>query len=51
MLRNGISKQPTMQAPDEVFDERVLCNGCGRKFNQKAAEKHIPNCMNRNKKK
>ena len=35
---------PSM-AQDEADDDRVPCPHCGRKFNAKAAERHIPRCQ------
>lgn len=36
-------------APDpgqpQVVEDRVLCNGCGRRFAPDTAERHIPNCV------
>jgi hypothetical protein len=34
---------------EEPVDDRTMCPGCGRKFNEQAAEKHIPSCVKRNK--
>jgi len=34
---------PVASAPDASL---ILCNNCGRRFNQKAAERHIPQCKN-----
>ena len=30
--------------PSYEVDDRVLCKYCGRKFNEVAAERHIPHC-------
>ena len=30
--------------PSYEVDDRVLCEYCGRKFNEVAAERHIPHC-------
>jgi len=30
-------------------DDRQECPGCGRKFNENAAKKHIPFCVNKQK--
>ena len=30
--------------PSYEVDDRVLCKYCGRKFNEIAAERHIPHC-------
>jgi len=30
-------------------DDLIPCDHCGRKFNEKAAEKHIPFCANKKK--
>ena len=32
-------------------DDRTECPGCGRKFNEDAAAKHIPECVQRNMRK
>lgn len=32
-----------------VDDDLVECPACGRKFNEIAAERHIPGCKKRNK--
>ena len=31
------------------MDDRVLCKHCGRKFNEIAAERHIPHCAAKTK--
>jgi endogenous inhibitor of DNA gyrase (YacG/DUF329 family) len=31
------------------MDDRVACKHCGRKFNEKAAERHIPYCATKQK--
>jgi endogenous inhibitor of DNA gyrase (YacG/DUF329 family) len=31
------------------MDTRVPCKYCGRRFNQEAAERHIPHCANKAK--
>mmetsp|Transcript_14264 Transcript_14264/g.13836 ORF Transcript_14264/g.13836 Transcript_14264/m.13836 type:complete len:81 (+) Transcript_14264:1038-1280(+) len=35
-------------APQE-YDDRVQCQYCGRKFNETAAQRHIPHCKNKTK--
>lgn len=32
------------QAPAQQYDDRVECKWCGRKFNDTAAERHMPVC-------
>jgi len=34
---------PVASAPDPSL---ILCDNCGRRFNEKAAERHIPQCKN-----
>lgn len=36
--------QALIQAAMEQADDRVECKWCNRKFNDKAAERHIPVC-------
>jgi zinc-finger of a C2HC-type len=36
---------PASQAPDD----RTPCPHCGRKFNQSAADRHIPKCAEKNR--
>lgn len=42
-IRNGKKK---IEMGDGLFDDRVLCPNCFRKFNAMAAVKHIPGCKN-----
>lgn len=35
---------------EEIIDDRVQCQFCNRKFNDKAAERHIPFCEEKFKK-
>ena len=35
--------------PSYEVDDRVLCRHCGRKFNEVAAERHIPHCAKKQK--
>lgn len=41
----GSSYQPQ---PDQ-YDDRTPCPHCGRKFNDIAAQRHIPHCQNKAK--
>ena len=34
-------------APVEQYDDRTDCPYCGRKFNDTAAQRHIPHCQKR----
>lgn len=36
---------------EEEEDDRVECPGCGRMFNEQAADRHIKACQARNKNK
>jgi hypothetical protein len=37
------------QAAYEAADDRVECQFCGRKFNDTAAQRHIPSCEQKTK--
>ncbi len=45
---NPHAAQIAQQAYEEA-DDRVLCQFCGRKFNETAAKRHIPVCEQKNK--
>ena len=52
MLRKGLkTHEPgsSQSIPVQEEDDRVECGGCGRKFNEDAAARHIEKCMSRNK--
>lgn len=36
-------------APVEQYDDRTECQWCGRKFNDTAAQRHIPSCEQKHK--
>ena len=48
LMKQGVKLQdlPPPLIEEEVDDDRVGCPHCGRFFNQKAAERHIPQCSN-----
>eukprot|EP00347_Sterkiella_histriomuscorum_P017837 403347785 len=37
------------QEPQEQYDDRTECQFCGRKFNDTAAQRHIPSCEQKHK--
>ena len=37
------------QQYEDQLDTRVLCKHCKRKFNEEAANRHIPLCANKHK--
>ena len=39
---------PSMEA-SEPLDDRIPCQFCGRKFNEKAHERHVPHCESKHK--
>ena len=39
----ALADLPPPPSNDEM-DDRIACPHCGRKFNEKAAERHIPKC-------
>ena len=45
MLRKGLKANEaagsSQSIPVQEQDDRIQCGGCGRKFNQNAAERHI----------
>lgn len=45
--RSGGNMMPPPKATSMVYDDRVQCKFCGRKFNEQAAERHIPHCKNK----
>ena len=58
----SVKKAPTAKVPgysaqemaqlqqfEAAMDTRVPCKHCGRKFNETAAERHIPVCANKAK--
>jgi len=46
---SGSNFNPSQAPSKEVYDDRVECKFCGRKFNETAAERHIPVCEKKNK--
>lgn len=42
-------EEKAMNQAREDAQNLVLCNSCGRKFNEKAADKHIPFCEKKSK--
>lgn len=46
---NNNNFNPSMDY-SEPADDRVACNFCGRKFNEHAADRHIPVCEQKHKK-
>ena len=45
----GMPGAPTNQQIREQMDDRVECRHCGRKFNEQAADRHIPLCEKKSK--
>eukprot|EP01059_Diplonema_ambulator_P028269 TRINITY_DN47033_c0_g1_i1.p1 TRINITY_DN47033_c0_g1~~TRINITY_DN47033_c0_g1_i1.p1 ORF type:complete len:372 (+),score=79.91 TRINITY_DN47033_c0_g1_i1:64-1179(+) len=40
----AVCGRTTSEPEEPIADDRVTCPACGRKFNQSAAERHIPHC-------
>lgn len=39
-----VQEKAALKQMEEEADDRIMCKFCGRKFNQKAGERHIAFC-------